>query len=58
MIVNECVAVENKSVAALLSTHVAQLLTYLRLGNFRVGFSINWNTVLVKHGIKRLVNHY
>ena len=56
MILNNCVIVENKCVSALLPSHTAQLLTYLRLADFRLGFLVNWNSVLVKHGIKRLVN--
>lgn len=58
MIVNDCIVVENKTVAALLPTHFAQLLTYLRLGNYRIGLLLNWNTILLKHGIKRIANDF
>jgi GxxExxY protein len=50
--------VENKAVPALSSTHIAQLLTYLRLGDYRVGLLLNWNTILIKHGIKRVANGF
>ena len=36
--------------------HEAQLLTYLRLSNLNLGFLLNWNVVLMKDGIKRMVN--
>lgn len=39
-----------------LPVHEAQLLTYLKLRNCRLGFLINWNVKLIKDGIKRMVN--
>jgi GxxExxY protein len=36
--------------------HLAQTLTYLKLGNFKLGLLINFNVVLLKHGIKRVIN--
>jgi GxxExxY protein len=56
MLVEECVIVENKTVETLLPVHQAQLLTYLKLRDCRLGFLLNWNVPLMKHGIKRLVN--
>jgi GxxExxY protein len=56
MLVAGCVVVENKAVQALLPVHEAQLLTYLKLADKRLGFLINWNVPLVRDGIKRLVN--
>jgi GxxExxY protein len=50
------VVVENKSVQALLPAHEAQLLTYLKLSNHKLGLLINWNVPLIRDGIKRLVN--
>lgn len=47
--------VEVKSVEALAPVHEAQLLTYLRLSNTRLGFLINFNVALLKQGIKRMV---
>ena len=48
--------VELKSVASLLPIHDAQLLSYLRLADRRVGLLINFNVLHLKDGIKRLVN--
>ena len=57
MIVEDIVIIENKSVDMLLPIHQAQLLTYLRLREFRLGYLINWNERLIKNGIHRLVNN-
>jgi GxxExxY protein len=56
MIVENCIIVENKTVEQLAPIHHAQLLTYLKLGDYRLGFLLNWNSTLMKHGIKRIVN--
>jgi GxxExxY protein len=48
--------IELKSVDALLPTHEAQLLTYLKLSKIRVGLLINFNTVHLRDGIKRMVH--
>ena len=55
-LVEGIVAIENKAVERVLPLHEAQLLTYLRLKNLRLGFLLNWNVVLMKQGIKRMVN--
>ena len=52
------VVVEVKAVAALAPIHEAQLLTYLRLGGWRVGLLINFNNVLLKDGIRRKVLNF
>jgi GxxExxY protein len=57
MLIEDCVIVENKSVDRLLPIHEAQLLTYLKLSNCRLGFVLNWNVTLMKDGIKRMVNN-
>jgi GxxExxY protein len=57
MLVEDCVIVENKAVERLLPIHEAQLLTYLKLRDRRLGFLLNWNVPLMKHGIKRMVNN-
>jgi GxxExxY protein len=49
------VVVEIKAVDALAPVHEAQLLTYLRLGGWKVGLLINFNVVVLKNGICRLV---
>ena len=57
MIVENAVIVENKTVDKLAPIHEAQLLTYLKITGMRLGFLLNWNVVLMKDGIKRMVNH-
>jgi GxxExxY protein len=54
LIVAEAVVVELKAVDELLPLHEAQLLTYLKLTGKRLGFLVNFNTTLIKHGIKRI----
>ena len=48
--------IEIKSVDALNDIHLAQTLTYLKLGNYKLGLLINFNVVRLKDGIKRVVN--
>lgn len=55
LVIDGDVIVEVKAVEALAPLHQAQLLTYLRLSGLRLGFLINFNVVLLKHGIKRMV---
>jgi GxxExxY protein len=45
----------SKAVEGLLPIHQAQLLTYLKLTGIRLGILINFNTALLKDGIKRVV---
>jgi len=54
--VDGLVIVENKSVESTQPIHMAQLITYLRLKNCKLGFLINWNVKLIKNGIQRVVN--
>ena len=56
LLVEHEVIVELKAVEGILAVHQAQLLSYLKLSNKRLGLLINFNVVLLKHGIKRLVN--
>lgn len=56
IIVEDKVIVEIKSTEAIAPVHKKQLLTYLRLTNLRLGLLINFNTVLIKDGITRVVN--
>lgn len=58
LLVNEKVIVEIKSVDSLASLHEAQLLSYLRLSEKKVGLLINFNVNMLKHGIRRLVDGY
>ena len=48
---------EIKSVEALNDIHFAQLLTYLKLTNCKLGMLMNFNVALIKNGIKRVVNN-
>jgi GxxExxY protein len=54
VLVEDTVVVEVKTVAALLPVHEAQILTYLRLCERRVGLLINFHVPLIKDGIKRM----
>lgn len=56
LIVNSLVLVELKSVEALTDVFKKQTLTYLRLTGLRLGLLINFNEVLLKNGLKRIVN--
>ena len=56
LLVNDAVIVEVKSVEELAAIHEAQLLSYLKLANCKVGLLINFNVKMVKYGIKRLAN--
>ena len=56
LIVGDKVIIEIKSVEALALVHRMQLLTYLRLANFRLGLLINFNEERIRDGIHRVVN--
>jgi len=56
LIVEDCVIVELKSVEDLSRVHSKQLLTYLRLLDYRLGLLINFGAPLIKDGIRRIVN--
>jgi GxxExxY protein len=58
LLVEDSVIVEVKSTEKVLPVHNAQLLSYLRLLNKRLGLLINFNTTRVVYGIKRVVNHF
>ena len=55
LMVDDAVIVEVKAVDGLAPLHEAQLLTYLRLSRRRLGLLINFNVVLLKNGIKRMI---
>lgn len=57
IIVENKVIIEVKAVEAINDIHKAQLLTYLRLTKLKLGLLINFNNVLLKDGIKRIVNN-
>ena len=55
-LVDGLVIIENKSVESVQPIHLAQLITYLKLKDCKLGFLINWNVKLIKNGIQRVVN--
>ena len=55
ILVNDEVVVELKTVEKLTDVHTAQILTYMRLGEYSRGLLINFNVKLLKNGIKRFV---
>lgn len=50
------VVIEIKSVEALNEVHLAQTLTYMKLGGYKLGLLIDFNVSLLKDGIRRAVN--
>jgi len=56
ILVENKVVIEVKSVDAINEVHFAQTLTYMKLGNYKLGLLINFNVALLKEGIKRIVN--
>ena len=56
ILVENKVVIELKSVENLNDVHMAQTLTYMKLGNYKLGLLINFNVSLLKHGIKRIIN--
>jgi GxxExxY protein len=56
MLVAGCIIIVNKSVQEMHPIYEAELLTYLQLSDHRLGFLVNWNVILIKDGIKRMVN--
>lgn len=58
LLVEEEIIIELKAVETIAPVHQAQLLSYMKLSNKRMGFLINFNVPLLKDGFKRLVNNY
>ena len=58
LLVEDRIIVEAKAIEELDDIHVAQLLTYLRLSDRKIGLLINFNVKLLKQGIKRVKNGY
>ena len=58
LVVENRVVVETKSVEAIASIHVSQVLTHLRFLDLRYGLLLNFNTVYLKDGIKRVLNGF
>ena len=57
LLIEKKLIIELKSVDALNDIHFAQLLTYLKLSNCKLGLLINFNVTLIKNGIKRIANN-
>jgi GxxExxY protein len=56
LLIEEKVALEIKTVEACSDVHTAQVLTYLRLGNYKLGLVFNFQTTVLKNGIKSVIN--
>jgi GxxExxY protein len=56
IIIEDKFIVEIKSVEALNEVHLAQLLTYLKLSDCKLGLLINFNVKLLKNGVRRVIN--
>lgn len=56
LLIEDAVVVELKAVEALNDVHLAQILTYMKLGDFKTGLLINFNVALLKQGIRRVIN--
>ena len=58
LLVEEEIIIELKAVEGLLPVHEAQIISYLKLADKRLGFLINFNVPLLKNGFKRFVNNF
>lgn len=58
LVVEGKIIVDTKNIEAIADIHIAQLLTYLRFLKLRHGLILNFKTVLLKNGIKRVLNGY
>ena len=56
LLVDQCLPVELKAVEDLTPLHKAQVLTYLRIMKLKLGLLINFNSIILKDGIKRVIN--
>jgi GxxExxY protein len=56
LLVNERVVIELKAVEAILPVHRAQIISYLKLGGFKLGYLLNFHVDHMRDGIKRFAN--
>jgi len=56
LLVENKVVIEIKTVEQFTDVHLAQVLTYLKLGNYKLGILLNFHTTVLKNGIKRIIN--
>jgi len=57
ILVENKLILEIKAVDCLNEVHFAEILTYLKLTNCKLGLLINFNVALLKHGVKRIANN-
>jgi GxxExxY protein len=55
LLVEDKVVIETKTVEAFTDVHTAQILTYMRLGNYKLGLLLNFHVKIMKDGIKRVI---
>lgn len=55
LLVEEKVVIEIKTIESFTDVHLAQILTYMKLGNYKLGLLINFHVSLLKNGIKRVI---
>ena len=55
LLVNRNTVIEVKSVEKIINQHHAQVLTYMKLGKYKYGLLLNFNSILLKNGIKRFI---
>ncbi len=58
LVIERKIIVDTKNIEAIADIHIAQILTYLRFLNLRFGLILNFRTVLLKDGIRRVVRGY
>ena len=56
LLVESKVVIEIKTAEFLTDVHTAQVLTYLKLGNYKLGLLLNFHVAILKNGIKRIIN--
>ena len=56
LLVERELVVELKAVEELNNIHIAQVMSYLKMSNFRLGLLLNFNVKYLKQGIKRIIN--
>lgn len=56
LLVEDKIVVEIKTVEYFTDVHSAQVLTYLKLGDYKLGLLLNFHTTVLKNGIKRIIN--
>jgi GxxExxY protein len=56
LLVEDKVVIEIKTVESFTDVHTAQVLTYLKLGNYKLGLLLNFHVAILKNGIKRIIN--